>query len=264
MKNKKSIIGLAVVLFALGSVASAAYYDGWEITYETGNTPTDIPGWYSFSNFSPDNTTWDATSPGIYNIISNGNAGQQRSWGGNDPFLPDYPEGDMTQYGIRIRNYADGWNTTVEGERWFTYYENPTILANNGWQRSAVGFSIQFGTEDSITLKAGMTSDGAWKSVSAIPVETSDGWYDMVIEFNDITGKGRLFINGVVVGDAAGYDVINEYVGGSCNWGNYVASSNDYGRFDVDTVWTANGPVPEPATISLLIAGGLLAIRRKK
>ena len=247
MNSKKSLILLMIL--ALGSTALANYPDGWRMTYGTGNTPTDYTGVYSYNGFDPDNTTWDGSSPGIYSIISGDNAGEQRSWGFDTPFFPGIPNENVVNVGIRVQTYADGWNTTAPGERWYTYYEKPGDLSAQGVSRSALGFSIQFGTEDNIRFKTGMTSEGDWKGIADISVEDSEGWFDFVVEFDNATGKGKLYVNGEVVGDTAGYDLTNDYtVSGSCNWGNYVASSSDYGRFDVDTVWALNGAMPPVVT----------------
>ena len=93
MRNKKCVVRLLLVftLLALGSTSWAAYQDGWEITYETGNTPADYAGMYTTNQFSPDSSTWDGNSPGIYSIIADGNAAQQLSWGFDTPFFPGNP-----------------------------------------------------------------------------------------------------------------------------------------------------------------------------
>ena len=242
---KRTKIAVTVlVLGLLGFCPPVSAYN-FEVTWETGNQPQDQSGWYQYNGLSPDSTTWDSSSPGIYNIITQNNFGEQISWGGDSPFWPGFPASDVVNVGIRIRNYAGGWQAGQPENRWFTYVEDIALLADYGVARSAIAFSLAFGSEDQLRLKYGSYgSGGSWKGTTDISLEDSDGWYEFAVEYDDSTGMGKVFVNGVQVGNSAGYDLVKDVATGSGSWntGQYC-SSNGYQRWDIDSVWFHEGPV---------------------
>jgi hypothetical protein len=159
-------------------------------------------------------------------------------------------------------------------------YNQQTNWANivSNWGSSVVG-SFYFGLQNTQFKIANYLGyeDGSWNYVADTNTLTTGTWYNMGVTFGP-SGYQRLFVNGVVVGQAATTGVINDNIammsigsklndsadGPGAPPGYFNGIMDDLRFYDhelsiADMAATASAAVPEPGQVaaSLLLLGGI-------
>jgi len=249
--------------------------DYFNYSYE-GGTPgaplgARISGWDSTANHfsSYDN----AADTNLYN--SDGSTlthTPATNWGYNStgfykPFNNGYyvPQGTKNAYGL--------WNSSTNDGDGFTIEWRIKLGAHHG----LTGLSMQFDVTDArdgwmrlkgqtMTTVAGTvnlpTDPNQWNTYR-LAVLGADPGDPCAIMGNFYQNNDLLFGGPVQVGTAHTVSP-DSYLWAMVDFGDalyYYDTETDYIRFDVMGAWA---PIPEPATMLLLLGGGLLSLRRRK
>jgi len=248
--------------------------DYWDYSFE-GGTPTAplgarLSGWDSTTNHfsSYDN----ASDTNLYN--SDGNTLSHTpydNWGYNStgwykPFNNGYyiPQGTTNAHGIWADGINDGDGFTVEwrvaiGDHYGTdgiFMQFDVTDARDGWMR--VNEQVLTTAAGSVTLPTNSELMNTYRLVClGVNPEDSNQVMGNFYQNND------LLFEEVQIG-TVGTVSASSYLWAMVDFGTgwyYGSSETDYVRFDVMGAWA---PVPEPATMLLLLGGGLLSLRRRK
>jgi hypothetical protein len=257
MKRNVSILTLACGVLSVGMLVQAPAMAGIVATHTGDVDPTTI-GW----------TLTDGGSSTVQAITNDGGVDAWRassSGAGNFAFYKQNAPADSDA------DLQAGWKLSVNAK-----INGTSDPANIGldvmFNTSTTRYSMLFGASASGNALVGLKTTA---SLSALPADThevasSAGTYNLY-ELLDATGSGtaELFVNGVTTGlSFSGEARPNASV---VWWGNTGALSDGgdanfaFVEFETGAGLTpSGGPIPEPASLTLLAAGGLFLLPKRK
>ncbi len=218
-------------------------------------------------NFDPNMTlTVDRTAPGTYGPTTFQGVDVYQEGYGSGPTGTFYcyqgMGASLSWSSPTVQTYTVGmyvpasWTQqNVNAGVWFTCNDLATNSTYDGNNSSILAYIS--GT--SATAGAGFYNynDTAGWQLVASSIGT-DQWHTLTFQFDQTTQIMSYSVDGSLVGTqtAAAFGARGEIYGMSC----LILDCKNYGT---DDPYTVNYSAPEPATLSLLVIGGLAALRRK-
>ncbi len=182
-----------------------------------------------------------------------------KNGGGNSVYVHDYlPANEGTKF-LRIRRWEQSWDRVGEAIATFTAQSSGTLRATFALYPEATavnGADIEFQTAGGNTGAALLYKDdfkvynlsGGWQDTGL--TLNQGAWNTVTISYDLAAGKVSYTVNGISANNlnayASGLTIDRLYFGGAANGTNFLIDA-----------------VPEPATIGLLVFGGLTILRRR-